>query len=859
MPTERNEIKLRDGQLKDAVQVVVEDDRTGMHPVTLERAVLDHLHYTCSKDEESATALDIFQAVAHAARDRLVHRWIETQRTYKEQDAKRIYYLSAEFLLGRSLGLNLINLGQYEVARKILMRYGVDLSRLLEQELDPGLGNGGLGRLAACFLDSMATLALPGNGYGIRYEFGIFAQGMRDGRQVEQADAWARFGNVWEMPRHEDTVSVKFYGREVQRTGRDGRLRTRWVDTRDVLAVPYDMPVAGYSNDTVNNLRLWSARASHDLDLAVFNDGDYRQAVEEKALTESISKVLYPKDDTPEGRELRLKQQYFFVRASICDIIRRFRTKHDDFGKFPDKVAIQLNDTHPSIAVAELMRVFVDEEDIDWETAWDLTQRTLAYTNHTLLPEALERWPVSLFERLLPRHLSIIYEINRRFMRYVHVVTGGDDEKKRRMSIIEEGPIQKIRMAHLAVVGSHSVNGVAELHTELIKKNLLPDFAELWPERFNNKTNGVTPRRWLLFCNPRLALAITERIGRAWICDLTELRKLTDFVNDETFGQQLRSIKRENKRRLAALIKSQHGFEPDLDSLFDVQIKRLHEYKRQLLNCLHIVSLYRQIRAKPDMDMVPRTFVFGGKAAPGYAMAKLHIKLINDVAAMVNDDPLVRGRIKVAFLANYGVSMAETIIPAADVSEQTSMAGMEASGTGNMKFTMNGALTVGTLDGANIEIRQEVGAENFFLFGRTAEQVEAIKRSGYRPSEMIEKSAALRGTIELIESGFFSPDEPDRFRPVTEHLRQTDTYLVCADFDDYAACQRRVEKAYRDPAAWTKMVILNLANSGKFSSDRTIAQYAKDIWGVKPVHIKLPELEETEERDGGSKDIVEQL
>jgi starch phosphorylase len=824
---------------EEAPEVIVEDDRSGMHPVALERAVLDHLYYTCSKDENTATALDIFLAVAHAARDRLVHRWIRTQQTYYEHDVKRIYYLSAEFLLGRSLGLNLINLGQYEVARRILKEYGVDLGRLLEQELDPGLGNGGLGRLAACFLDSMATLGLPGYGYGIRYEFGIFEQDIRDGWQVERPDAWVRYGNVWEIPRHEYTVPVQFYGRQVAEAAPDGSARMRWVDTQTVLAVPYDMPIAGYNNNTVNNLRLWSARASKEFNLAVFNDGDYRRAVEEKALGESISKVLYPKDNTPEGRELRLKQQYFFVRASIFDIIRRYLKAHEGFDRFPEKVAIQLNDTHPSIAVAELMRVLVDEQGLPWEPAWEITRKTVAYTNHTLLPEALEKWPVSLFERLLPRHLAIIYEINHRFLRELHVLTGGDSAKKQRMSIIEEGPDKQVRMAHLAVVGSHSVNGVAALHSQLIKTELMPDFAETFPDRFNNKTNGVTPRRWMLLANPRLSAAITERIGRDWICDLSQLRRLLDFVDDPDFADELRAIKKDNKLRLAGLVAKRYGLLLDPESIFDVQVKRLHEYKRQLLNCLHIITLYRAMRADPGLDVAPRTFLFGGKAAPGYAMAKLHIKLINDVASIVNADPATGGRLKVVFLHNYGVSLAERIIPAADVSEQISMAGMEASGTGNMKFAMNGALTLGTLDGANIEIREEVGEDNFFLFGLKAEEVQALKRSGYHPARYIERSAGLRETIEWIESGFFSPDEPGRFRPVTEALRSHDPYLVCADFDDYCLSHARVEQTYRDPQTWMRKVICNLARVGKFSSDRTIRQYAEEIWSAAPVEVQL--------------------
>ncbi len=825
------------GEAREVVRV--EDDRTGMHPVALERAVLDHLNYTCGKDLPESTLLDTYRAVAHAVRDRLMQRWIQTKRTYFDADVKRAYYLSAEFLLGRSLGMNLVNLGLYEASRKLLKKYGIELADLLEEEKDPGLGNGGLGRLAACFLDSMATLGLPGYGYGIRYEFGIFEQQIRDGWQIERPDAWLRLGNPWEVPRHEFTVTVRFYGRVIQRVDEDGTLRTDWAYTQKLLGVPYDTPIAGYGNDTVNTLRLWRAQASQEFDLAVFNDGDYRRAVEEKALSESISKVLYPKDDTREGRELRLKQQYFFVACSIADILRRFKKAHDDLHLLPEKAAIQLNDTHPSIAVAELMRVLLDEEGLGWDEAWSITQRTISYTNHTLLSEALERWPLPLFAELLPRHLQIIYEINHRFLKEVHIFAPGDDARKRRMSIIQEGPTKQIRMAHLAVVGSHAVNGVAALHSELIRKELLPDFYEMWPERFQNKTNGVTPRRWLLLSNPGLARVLTERIGRGWIRDLDELEKLAPMADDPTLWAELREVKRENKRLLAQIVRARHGIELDLDSIFDVQVKRLHEYKRQLLNALHIVALYRRMRAEPDAPFTPRTFLFGGKAAPGYANAKLHIKFIHNVADIIHADPVVNGRIKVVFLANYGVSLAERIMPAADVSEQISMAGKEASGTGNMKFAMNGALTVGTLDGANIEIREAVGPENFFLFGLDAAGAKALKAGGYNPSDYIARSPALCDVVDLIESDFFSPDEPGLFQPIVDSLRHDDPYLVCADFDDYVATQRRVSETYRDPDTWSRMVVENIAHMGRFSSDRTIREYARDIWGVEPITVEL--------------------
>ncbi len=809
-----------------------------MSPETLRRAVLDHLMFTCSKDLHSATHLDVFFALAYTVRDRLMARWMATQKTYRQTDPKRAYYLSAEFLPGRFLANNLINLGLFDLAQEGLREYGIELSAVLEQEADPGLGNGGLGRLAACFLDSMATLQLPGYGYGIRYEFGIFRQEIQDGHQVEQPDAWLRHGTPWEIERPEYTVTIQFGGDVVQMQGPDGRLRTRWMGTQRVLGVPYDYPIAGYGNHTVNTLRLWAARASEEFDLEVFNDGDYRRAVEEKALTESISKVLYPKDDSLAGKELRLKQQYFFSACSIHDIVRRYLKKHRTFDRFPSKVAIQLNDTHPAVTVAELMRVLLDDHDMGWEEAWEITNATLGYTNHTLLPEALEKWPLPLFERLLPRHLQIIFEINHRFLRDVHVRTGGDDAVKQRMSIIEEGDPKHLRMAHLAVVGSHSVNGVAALHSELVKTRVLRDFAQFWPTRFNNKTNGVTPRRWLYLCNAGLAKLITSRIGDGWVTDLSQLKGLEEHVDDPTFTGEVQAVKRANKERLAAILERRHGVDLDPDMLFDVQVKRIHEYKRQLMSCLHVVHLYRQIKFEGE-DIVPRAVLFGGKAAPGYAMAKKQIKLINDVASIVNDDPVTKGKLRCFFVPNYNVSYAQRIIVAADLSEQISMAGKEASGTGNMKFQMNGALTIGTLDGANIEIREEVGADNFFLFGLDADQVREHQLRGYEPERFIAASPRLRSAIELVESGLFSPDTPDLHRDVVGYLRYDDPYLICADFEDYLACQERAASAYRDVDRWTKMAAVNIARSGKFSSDRTIAQYASEIWGVSAVPVEL--------------------
>lgn len=821
-------------------QVVLNhSSRVGMTPDDLEQSVLEHLFYTCGKDLRSATPLDIFRAISNATRDRLVQRWLQTKKTYFNQDAKRVCYLSAEFLIGRALAQNLLNLGIYELTRESLAHHGLDLGEILEEELDPGLGNGGLGRLAACFMESLATLQYPSIGYGIRYEFGIFDQLIANGWQVERGDDWLRRGNPWELPRHELTVAVNFYGHVETRHHADGSRTMHWVDTQTVLGVPYDTPILGYGNNTVNTLRLWSAKASKEFNFSVFNDGDYRRAVEEKAISESISKVLYPNDQSEEGKELRLKQQYFFVACSISDIVRRYKKRFRTFDEFPNQIAIQLNDTHPAVAVAELMRVLLDIEGLPWERAWEITKASTGFTNHTLLPEALEKWPVAMFERLLPRILQIIFEINRRFLLEVHVRWPNDDERKQRLSIIQEGPVKHIRMAHLAVAGSHSVNGVAQLHSDLVKSQLMPEFFELWPERFNNKTNGVTPRRWLRQCNPLLADAITRRIGNAWNTNLYELEKLIAFADDPDFQEELKNIKRENKKRLAHLIAQRHGFTPNLDSIFDVQVKRLHEYKRQLLNCLHIVALYQAIKENPELNIPGRTFIFGGKAAPGYAMAKLHIKLINDVASIVNHDPAIRGKLKVVFLANYNVSLAELIIPAADLSEQISMAGKEASGTGNMKFAMNGALTVGTLDGANIEIREEVGEDNFFLFGLHAHQVRELKASGYDPNQYIARSPRLQRALDLIYSGFFSPDDPARFHSVVDELKFHDTYMLCADFDDYWRCQQEVDTTYANSDLWIQKVIQNLAHVGKFSSDRTIEEYATDIWGLKPCPITL--------------------
>jgi len=813
-------------------------EQAGMDPESLRRALLDHIRYSRGKNPENATRHDQLIALALTVRDRLANRWVRTQSAYYERDVKRAYYLSAEYLLGRALGNNLVNIGLLEVARELLKQDGIDLDALLEIEPDAGLGNGGLGRLAACFLDSMATLSLPGFGYGIRYEFGIFAQDIVNGHQVERADEWLKFGSPWEIVRPEKAVAVRFYGHVEHHLSAGGRPVSRWVDGKTVLGVPYDVPIAGYGARTVNTLRLWQARASEEFDLRVFNDGDYERSVVEKNASEVISKVLYPNDNFQAGKELRLKQQYFFVACSIADIVRRYLKTHSDFHNFADKVAIQLNDTHPSIAVAELMRVLVDENRLPWEEAWNITVAAFGYTNHTLLPEALERWPVSLLERLLPRHLEIIYEINHRFLRQVQIRYPFDAEKLGRLSIIEESPEKHVRMTNLAVVGSHSVNGVAELHTELLRRTVLPDFAEIYPERFNSKTNGVTPRRWLLLCNPPLAQLITSSIGNSWITDLDRLRELEPLASDREFVAAFRAAKRANKERLAAYVRDTLSVNLHPEAIFDVQIKRLHEYKRQLLNAIHIVSVWMTARKDPSSLGQPRVFIFGGKAAPGYHNAKLIIRLINGIAEVVNSDAQSTG-IQVVFLPNYRVSLAERIFPAADVSEQISTAGKEASGTGNMKFALNGALTIGTLDGANIEIREAVGKENFFLFGLTADEVLARQKAGYRPRQIYQSDEVLREALDLISSGFFSPEDPDQFKPLVASLLNEDPYFCLADFASYAQSHREIALAYSDQESWTQKAILNVARVGRFSSDRTIREYARDIWRVGPISLDV--------------------
>jgi glycogen phosphorylase len=796
-----------------------------------------HLQFTLAKDQYSATTQDRYHALALAVRDRLVGRWINTQQAYHHRNVKRICYLSLEFLIGRAMGNNVISLLMEDTCREAMHRLGLDWDVLRDVEVDAALGNGGLGRLAACFLDSMATLKLPAIGYGIRYDYGIFKQRIENGYQVEEPDNWLRMGNPWEIPHPEYSYVVQFGG-HAESVRLNGSTRWRWHDTRPIIGMPYDTPIVGYGSYNVNTLRLWTAGATQDFDFHDFSRGSYVEAVEDKVMAENLTKVLYPSDAIYAGRELRLRQQYFFVSCSVQDIIRRFKADNDDWLSFPDKVAIQMNDTHPAVVVPELMRILIDQEDMDWSKAWELTVNATAYTNHTLLPEALEKWPVSMFERLLPRHLQIIYEINSQFLRKVATRYPGNTERLQRMSLIEEYPEKQVRMANMCVVGSKSTNGVAALHTRLLKERAMPDFAEFFPERFNNKTNGVTPRRWLLKANPGLARIISEVIGDDWITDLDQLRGIEKFAKDATFKRRIRQIKHANKVALADYIRRELGLTISPDSMFDVQIKRIHEYKRQLLLCLYAIVMFNRIKDNPDVDIVPRTFIFAGKAAPGYFIAKLIIKLINQVGGVVNYDPDLKDKLKVVFLPDYRVSVAEKIIPAAELSEQISTAGMEASGTGNMKFAMNGALTIGTLDGANVEIRDEVGDENIFIFGLTAEQV-AETRGHYNPREVYHNDEEIRRAIDLIRTDFFSLNEPGIFRPlVSALLDEGDYYMHLADLPGFIEAQANVDRLYRDENSWTEKAIINIARTGRFSSDRTIAEYAKDIWKVDPVDVE---------------------
>lgn len=800
----------------------------------IRRGLANHLIYTCGKTRASASRHDWYHAAAHTVRDYLTERWVNTMHAYSATDAKRVYYLSLEFLIGRMLSNAALNVGIAPEVRAGLQALGQDYERLEEMECDAALGNGGLGRLAACYLDSMATLDLLGMGYGIRYEFGMFYQRIEKGEQVEHPDNWLRYGNPWEFPRPEHLYAVKFSGHVVDVPAADGSLQHHWLNTETVMAMAYDVPVPGYKTDMVNNLRLWSAKATREFDLTSFNAGDYVGAVEEKNTIENLSKVLYPNDASVLGRELRLRQQYFFVSASIQDILRCFLERHDDFDRLPDKVAIQLNDTHPAIAVAEMMYALVDIYHLPWERAWELTTRVFAYTNHTLMPEALETWPVEMLGRVLPRHLQIIYEINHRFLHEVNHRFPGEPDLIRRVSLIDEEHGRRVRMAYLAVVGSHTINGVSAIHSELLKTSLFADFYRIYPHRFTNVTNGITPRRWLNQCNPKLASLIASRIGDEFVRDLAQLERLAPLVEDAEFREQLRAVKLANKQRLAAHIAHTLGARIDPHSLFDIQVKRIHEYKRQLLNLLHVITLYNRIRSGQFTEQPPRTVIFAGKAAPGYRMAKLIIRLINDVAGIVNHDPAVAGRLRLLFLPNYDVSLAERIIPACDLSEQISTAGTEASGTGNMKMALNGALTIGTLDGANIEICQAVGADNIFIFGLTTHEVAELRAAGYDPWRYYHANAELKQALDMIASGYFCMDEPDRYRPIFDSLTHGgDYYLLLADYASYIACQERAAAAFLNVDEWARRAILNVACMGRFSSDRAVREYAERIWQVQ--------------------------
>jgi len=806
------------------------DVRRGMSTAEIKQAILDHLHFTQARTIGLASRNDWYMAVACTVRDRMLDDWLNSLSHLRDKNLKIVSYLSAEFLMGPHLGNNLVNLGIMEPVRQAVAGLGQNLDDLLCQEEEPGLGNGGLGRLAACYLDSLATLRIPAIGYGIRYEFGIFDQEIRDGWQVEKTDKWLRLGNPWEICRPEITHEVKLGGHTVHAVGENGRLQVHWVPDKVVKGVAYDTPVAGYRCGMTDLLRLWKSEAVESFDFQSFNLGNYYRAVDEKVVSETISKVLYPNDEPEAGKRLRLAQQYFFVSCSLQDMVRIQRLRGESFDNFAASFAVQLNDTHPSIAVAELMRLLVDEQQMGWDAAWEITRNTMAYTNHTLLPEALEKWSLPLFAALLPRHLEIIYEINRHFLDEVRHARPDNDQLAVRLSIIDEGGGRHVRMANLACVGSHAINGVAALHTELLKQTVLRDFYELFPERFHNVTNGVTPRRWVALSNPGLTGLVTGKIGAGWLTQPGELRSLEKFAANRTFQKAWQKVKRENKIALAAVILDRTGIAVDPDSLFDVLVKRIHEYKRQHLKVLHIITLYNRIKRDPQIAITPRTFIFGGKAAPGYHMAKLIIKLITSVGEMVNNDADVAGRLKVVFFPDFNVTNGQMIYPAADLSEQISTAGKEASGTGNMKFSLNGALTVGTLDGANVEIREEVGAENFFLFGLDAAEVQELKAQGYNPRSCCEGNAPLREVIDLIAAGHFSGGDRELFRPLVDQLLHHDDYLVLADYQAYIDCQDRIDAAYLERERWTSMSILNVARMGKFSSDRSIRDYCEHIW-----------------------------
>lgn len=813
----------------------------GIEKETLKMMIRENVKTLYRKNLETASAEEIYQAAVFSLRDLITDKWIKTHDTYSEKDAKIVYYLSMEFLMGRFLGNALINMGMNTVIKEVFAELGIDYNTVEEAEPDPGLGNGGLGRLAACFLDSLSTLELPAYGCGIRYHYGIFEQKVEDGYQVEAPDNWLEDGDPWGIRRNEYAVEIKFGGHVRAMPKENGGYRFVQEGYQSVMAIPYDYPVVGYGNNTVNTLRLWDARAKNRIDLKYFNEGNYQKAAEEETLAKTLTDVLYPADEHYQGKELRLRQQFFFISATVQRVVARFKENHGDFNLLPEKVAFQLNDTHPSIAVAELMRVLVDENDLPWDQAWEITQKVCAYTNHTIMSEALEKWPLDLFSRLLPRIYQIVEEINRRFCLELTEKYGNNPEKIRRLAIIADG---QIRMAYMAIVGSHSVNGVAALHTEILKNQELKDFYKLYPEKFNNKTNGITQRRWLLHANPQLAELITEKIGDGWITDLAQLEKILPYVEDEEFQKRFMEIKRANKVALAKYIKSAKGIDINPDSIFDIQVKRLHEYKRQLLNVLHIIGLYNKLKMNPGLDIVPRTYIFGAKAAAGYRRAKLIIKLINSVGDVVNNDESICGKIKVVFLENYRVSLAERLIPAADVSEQISTAGKEASGTGNMKFMLNGALTVGTMDGANVEIFDEVGEENIFIFGMSAEEVQEKYNGEYDPWSVYNMNQEVRMAMTALIDGTFSNDTC-LFRELYDALlngfggSKADEYFVLEDYADYQRAQMAVDYAYRDKERWARMAIYNTAKSGKFSSDRTIKEYAKEIWSLPSVPIEF--------------------
>ncbi|KAM3187392.1 hypothetical protein ACTXT7_002428 [Hymenolepis weldensis] len=806
----------------------------------LKTAFNRHLHFDLVKDRNVATPRDFYLALAKTVWDHLCSRWIRTQQAYFREDPKRVYYLSLEFYMGRTLTNTMLNVDITAAIDEALYQMGLDVEELEEIEADAGLGNGGLGRLAACFLDSMSTLGLSAYGYGIRYDYGIFEQVIQNGWQVEKPDEWLRYGNPWEKGRPEYCYPVNFYGNVEE--DKDGK--RRWVNAQAVFAMPYDTPIPGYRNNTCNTLRLWSAKAPSGFDLQIFNTGAYIDAVFGRNTAENISRVLYPNDNFFEGKELRLKQEYFLVAATLQDIIRRYRvTDHGQrsLDNLSDKVAIQLNDTHPSLAIPELMRILADVEGMNWDKAWKITCATFAYTNHTVLPEALERWPCSMLEHILPRHLEIIYRINQEFLDLMLKKWPGDMDRLRRMSIIEEDGEKRVNMAYLCIIGSHAVNGVSEIHTKILKNDVFKDFYEMWPEKFQNKTNGITPRRWLLLCNPSLSDEIMEALGNdRWITHFELLKDLRVMENNPEFLQSLLRIKRDNKVKFASYMEQNHGIKIDPSSLFDFQVKRIHEYKRQLLNCFYVIAMYNKIRAHPNTKVVPRTVMIGGKAAPGYHMAKLIVKLINSVGNVINNDPVIDGRLKLIFLENYRVSLAEKIFPAAELSQQISTAGTEASGTGNMKFMVNGALTIGTLDGANIEMREECGQENMFIFGMTVEQVEELNRKGYYSQDFINACPELQLVLSQIENGYFSPEQPDLFKDIVNTMKYGDRFMLCADFADYLRCQAEVDKAYLNEVKWAKMMLANIAGAWKFSSDRTIREYAKDIWNVEPREEKMP-------------------